>query len=111
MALTARTIRPVQRFGEIEICLGISIRRELQNTSPATQKSGQEKDEEQEHTWKPCTVGDWAGRPVGRDCAHPGSSRRRDARRPGVAEPCACRKQRHDPLAQYVERYPSRPRL
>jgi len=48
MALTASTIRPVQRFGEIEICLGISIRRELQNTSPATQKSGQEKDEEQE---------------------------------------------------------------
>jgi hypothetical protein len=48
MALTASTIRPVQRLGEIEFGLVISIRPELQNASPATQKSGQEKDEEEE---------------------------------------------------------------
>lgn len=48
MALTASTIRPVQRFGETDVCLGISIHRELQSSSPATQKSGKEKDQEQE---------------------------------------------------------------
>jgi len=48
MALTASTIRPVQRLGETEFGLVISIRRELQSASPATQKSGQKKDEEEE---------------------------------------------------------------
>ena len=48
MALIASTIRPVQRFGETQVCLGISIFRELQNSSTAAHQRNQKKDEEQE---------------------------------------------------------------
>lgn len=48
MALTASTIRPVQRFGETEVCLGISIFRELKSSSTAAQQRNQKEDEEQE---------------------------------------------------------------
>jgi hypothetical protein len=48
MALTASTIRPVQRFGETEVCRDISIFPELECSSTATQQRNQEQDEEQE---------------------------------------------------------------
>jgi hypothetical protein len=48
MALTASTIRPVQRFGETEVCLGISIFRELESSSTAAQQRNQKEDEEEE---------------------------------------------------------------
>ena len=49
MALTASTIRPVQRFGETNVGLVIfDPPQKLENASPPLQKSGQEKDEKQE---------------------------------------------------------------
>ena len=51
MTLTASTIRPVQRFAEIDICLGISIFLELQSSSTAAQQRNEEEDEEQEEQY------------------------------------------------------------